>query len=198
MTAPKKPRATYQDLLDAPDTVIAEILEGELFTSPRPRGRHSIAHGNLLTLLHPPFYRRRGGPGGWWILIEPQLHLNDPEDVVVPDLAGWRLERMPKVPEGVEFRVTPDWLCEILSPTTERVDRTRKLRIYARAGVPVIWLLNPVERTLEVLRLEDGRWTLMGVFDGDEVVRAEPFDAVVLDLSLVWAEPESTAPSGSR
>jgi Uma2 family endonuclease len=183
---PKKRRATYQDLLDAPDTDIAEILDGELFTSPRPRGRHALVHANLPGLLHAPFSRGLGGPGGWWILIEPQLHLNQPEDVVVPDLAGWRRERMPEVPDEVEFRVPPDWVCEIVSPSTERIDRTRKLRIYAQAGVPFAWLVNPVARTLEVFRLEHGRWVLVEATGGDSTARLEPFDTVDIDLALVW------------
>jgi Uma2 family endonuclease len=186
-TVPKKPRATYEDLLNAPDTVVAEILDGELFTSPRPRGRHAIVHGNLLAMLHPPFYRGVGGPGGWWIVLEPQLHLNEPEDMAVPDLAGWLRERMPQVPEGVEFRVPPDWVCEILSPSTERMDRTRKLPIYARAGVRFVWLVNPVERMLEVLRRDHDHWVLVDVVGEEQRIRAEPFDAIEMDLSLIWA-----------
>lgn len=181
-----KKRATYDDLLDAPDTVVAEILDGELFTTPRPRGPHAVAHSSLLGLLHPPFHRGFGGPGGWWILTEPQLHLNDPEDVVVPDIAGWHRERMPQVPDGVEFRVPPDWVCEILSPSTERMDRTRKLRTYASAGVRFAWLVNPVARTLEVLRLEHGRRVLVDAFGDPHVVRAEPFAALEFDLASVW------------
>lgn len=187
--SPKKPRATYEDVLRAPDTVIAEILEGELFTSPRPRGRHALAHTSLVTLLHPPFFQGRGGPGGWWIILEPELHINDPVDVVVPDLAGWRVGRMAAVPEGVEFRIPPDWVCELLSPSTERSDRTRKLRIYARAGVRHVWLVNAPERTLEVLRLDEGRWTLLDVHADQDAVRAEPFDAVELDLARLWQDP---------
>ena len=186
---PKKARATYEDVLRAPDTVIAEILEGELFTSPRPRGRHALAHTSLVTLLHPPFFQGRGGPGGWWIILEPELHINDPVDVVVPDLAGWRVGRMAAVPEGVEFRIPPDWVCELLSPSTERSDRTRKLRIYARAGVRHVWLVNASERTLEILRLDEGRWTLLDVHADQDAVRAEPFDAVELDLSRLWQDP---------
>lgn len=185
-TAPKKQRATYQDLLDAPETEVAEILDGELFTSPRPRGRHALVHGNLLTQLHPPFHRGTNGPGGWWLLLEPQLHLNDPEDVVVPDLAGWRRGRMPQVPDEVEFRVPPDWVCEILSPSTERIDRTRKLRIYAQAEVGFAWLVNPDERTIEVFRLEHGRWVLVDAIGDALTARLEPFDAVEIDLALVW------------
>jgi Uma2 family endonuclease len=184
-----KPRASYDDVLRAPDTVIAEILEGELVTSPRPTGPHGTAHTNLIIELGPAFCRGRGGPGGWLLVLEPELHLNDPVDVVVPDLAGWRVERMPEVPEGVEFRVPPDWVCELLSLSTERIDRTRKLRIYARAGVRHVWLVSAIARTLEVLRLDGGRWTLLDVYADEDVVRAEPFDAVALDLALLWAGP---------
>ncbi len=185
-TAPRKPRATYEDLLAAPDTVVAEILDGELVTSPRPRGRHAVVHSSLLAALHQPFHRGLGGPGGWWILLEPQLHLNEPEDVAVPDIAGWRRERMPEVVDEVEFRVPPDWVCEILSPSTERLDRSRKLRIYARAGIRFAWLVNPVERTLDVLRLEGGRWVPVDVTGGAGTVCAEPFDAVAIPLSSIW------------
>jgi Uma2 family endonuclease len=142
-------RATYQDVLDAPENKVAEILDGELFLSPRPAPRHAVASSRLGFLIGGPFDQTGGGPGGWWILDEPELHLG--EHVVVPDLAGWRRERMPAIPEEAFFSLAPDWVCEVLSPSTARIDRGRKLRIYAAAGVAHAWFVNPLERTLEVL-----------------------------------------------
>ena len=125
----------------------------------------------------------RGGPGGWWILFEPELHLE--ADVLVPDLAGWRCERLPKPPETAAIDLAPDWVCEILSPSTEKLDRARKLPAYAPRGVSHAWLVNPTSRTLEVLRRDGERWVLPGTFADDAFVRAEPFEAVELDLLLL-------------
>ena len=141
-----------------------------------------------------PFLRGRGGPGGWWIVDEPELHLDG--DVLVPDLAGWRQERMPDRPSGAFIDLTPDWICEILSPSTSRLDRIHKLPIYAREGVRHAWLVDPIARTLEVFRLEGGRWTLIGAHGDEPTVRAEPFDAVDLDLLALWGdEPAADAAS---
>ena len=137
--------------------------------------------------IGPPFHRGSGGPGGWWILDEPELHFG--EQVVVPDLAGWRRERMPVMPEEAYFSLAPDWVCEVLSPSTTRIDRGRKLRIYAEAGVPHAWLVNPLDRTLEVLRLRDGAWTIVAVWEDAAVVRAEPFEALELELGPFWGPP---------
>jgi Uma2 family endonuclease len=178
-------RATYEDVLSAPENKVAEILDGELFLSPRPAPRHSVASFRLGGAL-VPFDDGPDGPGGWRILFEPELHLA--EDVVVPDLAGWRRERLPTIPDTAFFSLAPDWVCEVLSPSTERIDRGRKLRIYAEAGVAHAWLVNPVERTLEVLRLRDGAWTIVSVRSGTEPVRVEPFDAIELALGRLWVE----------
>ena len=179
-------RATYEDVLNAPEDKVAEILDGELVLSPRPAARHTTAHGRVFRRIAGPFEDGVDGPGGWWILIEPELHFG--EHVVVPDIAGWRRERMPSVPDVAFFTLPPDWVCEVLSPSTERIDRGKKLRIYAEAGVPQAWLLNPIERTLEELRLRDGAWTIVSVFAGSEVVRAEPFADVELRLDDLWGE----------
>ena len=179
-------RATYDDVLSAPEHKVAEILDGELFLSPRPAPRHSVASSRLGAIL-APFDDDPSGPGGWWILDEPELHFGG--DVVVPDLGGWRRERMPTLPEGAFFSIAPDWVCEVLSPSTERIDRGRKLRIYANAGVAHAWFVNPVERTLEVLRLRDGAWTIVAVCGGPDPVRVEPFDAIELPLGRLWVEP---------
>jgi Uma2 family endonuclease len=183
-------RATYEDVLNAPENMVAEILDGELVLSPRPAPRHAVAASALVGLLHPAFHRGHGGPGGWWILSEPELHLAD--QVLVPDLAGWRRERMAVLPGEAFFPLAPDWVCEVLSPSTERIDRTRKLRMYAAAGVGHAWLVNAVERTLEILRLREGAWTIVGVLTGLDVVRAEPFDAVDLELGALWADPPAS------
>jgi len=125
-----------------------------------------------------------GGPGGWWILDEPELHLT--EDVVVPDMAGWKRERMPAPPQEVFFTLTPDWVCEVLSPSTSRFDRTRKLPVYARVGVPHLWLLDPLAETLEVYRLQSEHWVLLATHGGDDVINAEPFEAATIDLKRMW------------
>lgn len=183
--------ATYEDLMAAPDHLVAEILDGELYTSPRPAPRHALAHSCLGGLLLPPFALGHGGPGGWVILDEPELHLA--RDVLVPDLAGWRRERMPRLPETAYFPLAPDWVCEVVSPSTAAIDREKKLAIYAREGVGHAWLLDPIARTLEVLDLQDGRWLMAATHGGNEVVRAEPFEAVGLDLAILWDEPPAVA-----
>jgi len=177
--AARKP-ATYQDLLRVPDHQIAEIIDGELYASPRPAGPHSRAASTLGMDLGAPYDRGRGGPGGWWIVDEPELHLGD--HVVVPDLAGWRRERLPVYPADVGVEVPPDWVCEVLSPRTRTVDRIRKLPLYAAFDVSHAWLLDPADRTLEVYRLRDGAWVLAATFEAGDEVRAEPFEAVTLDL----------------
>ena len=150
-----KRRATYEDLMEVSDLKVAEILEGELYASPRPAVPHALATSVLGIEIGGPFQQGRGGPGGWWILDEPELHLS--QDVVVPDLAGWRRERMAALPDAPAIALAPDWVCEVLSPSTEAIDRVPKLRIYAREGVGHVWLINPVTRTLEALRLETAR-----------------------------------------
>jgi Uma2 family endonuclease len=184
--APKR-RATYEDLLGVPDRFVAEIVDGELFATPRPAPRHAAASSGLGGALHGPFDRGRGSPGGWRILDEPELHLGP--DVLVPDLAGWRRERLPALPEEAYFSVPPDWVCEVVSPSTAAPDRVKKLSIYPRERVSHVWLVDPIARTLEVLRLEDGRWTIVGTWAQADVVRAEPFEALELELTLLWDLP---------
>lgn len=184
-------RATYDDLRKLPAHIVAEIVDGELHASPRPALRHARSASRLGSRLGPPFDEGRGGPGGWIILFEPELHFQD--DVVVPDLAGWRQSRLPSVPDLAALTLAPDWLCEVLSPSTSTLDRLKKLRIYAREGVGHVWLIDPLARTLEVLRLEHRRWSILAVHGSDEVVRAEPFDAIELDLAALWPDPPDTA-----
>lgn len=185
MIAVTKRDATYADLVALPPNVVGEILGGELHVHPRPASPHARASSRLGSVLGPPFDIGDNGPGGWVILFEPELHLG--EDVVVPDLAGWRRSRMPEVPDTVGFTLAPDWVCEVLSPSTARVDRTKKLEIYAREGVAHVWFVEPRLLTLEILRLEAGRWMIVGVHAENARLRAEPFEAIELDLSLLFA-----------
>jgi Uma2 family endonuclease len=178
--------ATYDDLLKVPDHLVAEILDGELHTSPRPAPRHAEAASGLAGALRGPFDRGRGGPGGWRILFEPELHLS--ADIVVPDLAGWRRERLPALPNEAYFRLAPDWVCEVVSPSTVAIDRITKLAIYARERVSHAWLVDPLARTLEILRLENDRWSIVATASALDVLRAEPFGAIDLDLSLLRDE----------
>ncbi|MEO1481515.1 MAG: Uma2 family endonuclease [Myxococcota bacterium] len=179
----KKP-ATYEDLLKVPDPLVAEIVAGELYASPRPASPHAFASSSLGMDIGGAFQKGRGGPGGWWILFEPELHFRN--DIVVPDLAGWRKERMPDVPDAAFFTLAPDWLCEVLSPSTSRLDRAAKLPVYAREGVANVWLVDPLQQTVEVFRLTNGQWLLVNTFAGDACVRVEPFEAIELDLSELW------------
>lgn len=185
-----KRRATYEELREVPDTMVAEILDGELITTPRPASPHAraaiVLGSDLLGQFDRPPGDPAGGPGGWWFLFEPELHLG--EDVIVPDIAGWRRERMPAIPNVAAFTLPPDWVCEVVSPSTATIDRARKMRIYARDRVPHLWLLDPLPRTLEVFRLEGDRWVVAAVHGGTEVVRAEPFDAVDLHLDRWWLD----------
>jgi len=178
--------ATYEDLVKLPDHLVAEIVDGELHASPRPAPRHAVAYARATRLLESAFDSGRTGPGGWWILAEPELHLE--ADVLVPDLAGWRRTRMPRVPETAYFPLAPDWACEILSPSTASLDRTQKLAIYAREGVGHAWLIDPIARTLEILRLEADRWRIVMTHTGEATVRAEPFDAIEFSLAEFWAD----------
>lgn len=169
--------------------MLAEILDGELHTMPRPRPRHSRAATRLARRLGP-YDDEPGEPGGWVLLIEPELHLGPKPDKIVPDIAGWRRERLPSAvfdhdaPAAVT--IAPDWTCEVLSDRTERLDRGKKMRIYRREGVCHVWLLSPTLETLEVYRLDAGKWTLVETFEGDATVRAEPFDAIELSLGHLW------------
>jgi Uma2 family endonuclease len=186
MAIPTRRKATYQDVLDAPSHKVAEIINGELRLSPRPAIPHASVSSALGEELGPPFKRGKGGPGGWIILDEPELHLGD--DVVVPDLAGWRRERLPMLSEDAYFTLSPDWLCEVLSKSTEKMDRAEKLPIYAAAGVGHIWVISTRLRMLEVLRLHEGKWLTLAVHRDDDRIRAEPFDAIELDLSVLWSD----------
>lgn len=175
--------------MQVPDTKVAELIDGELFVSPRPALPHALAASVLGAALINTFHGGgafAGAPGGWWLLFEPELHFGD--DVLVPDTAGWRRDRMPTVPRTAYVTLAPDWVCEVISPSTGALDRSRKMAVYAREGVRHMWIVDPNHQTLEVYRLEDGRWVVAAQHAGDGEVRAEPFDAVALDLRRWWGE----------
>ena len=178
------PRATYQDVLDAPAHRVAEIVDGTLHTHPRPAAPHARASSSLGVKIGGPFDYDAGGPGGWWIIFEPELHLG--EDILVPDLAGWRRERMPDYPDTAYFSLAPDWVCEVLSPSTRRLDLHGKRPVYAREGVGHLWLVDPVDRTLEAFELREGQWVLIASAQDDEPVSIRPFDAVTFSLGDLW------------
>lgn len=180
-----KSAATYEDLLKVPDHLVAEILDGELHATPRPGLPHARAASVLGGTLGGPFDHGMSGPGGWWILFEPELHLAD--DILVPDLAGWRRERLPRIPAEAYMAVAPDWVCEVVSPSTEALDRVKKIAIYAREAVSHLWLINPTTRTLEVLALESGRWVLLSTHADRGSVGARPFDAMAFELGTLWS-----------
>ena len=177
-------RASYRDVLDAPAHLVAEIINGTLHTHPRPASRHALATSNLGDELVSPFGKGRGGPGGWWIIDEPELHLDG--EIVVPDLAGWRRERMPDYPDTAYFTLAPDWVCEALSASTRKVDLHEKPPIYALAGVPHLWLVDPADRTLEALELRDGEWVPIATAKDDDPVSIPPFDAITFSLGDLW------------
>lgn len=175
--------ASYADLEALPPHVVGELIAGELYVSPRPASLHARACSRLAMLLGP-FDVGERGPGGWVILFEPELHLG--EDVLVPDLAGWRQERMPVFPRTAAFTLAPDWACEVLSPSTATLDRKVKPPVYARAGVSHLWRVDPEERTLEIFRLEGGGYAPPAIYRGDARVRASPFEEIELNLALLW------------
>ena len=178
-------RATYDDLIALPKNLVGELLGGVLYASHRPAPRHAVAATALGEELGPPFKRGKGGPGGWFILFEPEFHFGD--DAVVPDLAGWRRERMPEVPVDLAYFVlAPDWLAEVQSPSTAALDRGPKLALYARQRVAHVWMIEPVSQTLEVLRLDGDTYRIVRVASGADRVRAEPFDAIEIELSILW------------
>src|SRR5689334_2734041 len=179
---PLKKNATYDDLREVPDHFVAEMFDGDLYASPRPALPHANTASALLIEIGKSFHHK--GPSGWVILIEPELHFA--RDVLVPDIAGWRRARLPNVPADAYSTLAPDWICEVLSTSTEAIDRGEKLRIYAREGVACAWLVDPIARSLEVMSLESGRWTKHERYEGETKVRAAPFDAIELELGTLW------------
>lgn len=145
--------------------------------------------GGIYVAIKRAFDYGDGGPGGWWIAVEPEVHLG--RDVFVPDVAGWRRERVPEYLRGAAWEVVPDWVCEVLSPRTARFDRATKLPAYAQHGVEWAWLVDPAAQTLEIMRLERGYWMVLATHSGDAVVRPQPFDAVDFPLDTLWLEPSA-------
>jgi Uma2 family endonuclease len=189
----RRAKATYADVLAAPPHMVAEILGGELVTHPRPAPAHAAASLALGRELSGPLL---GGPGqdGWVFLVEPELHLGP--DIVVPDIAAWRRERLPNLPETAYLETPPDWVCEILSPSTEKWDRGVKRDIYARAGMPYLWLVDPDMRFIEAFALASGRWLLLATAADVACVKLAPFEAVSFPLAALWPlDPPSRAPS---
>ena len=185
-------RATYQDVLDAPPRMVAKVVAGTLHAHPRPAMRHAWASSGLGAKIYPPFNHGDDGPGGWRIVFEPELHLG--EDIVVPDLAGWRRGTMPEYPDAAYCAIAPDWACEVLSPSTRRLDLGGKRALYAREGVGHLWLVDPDARTLEAFALREGRWLLLATLGDDAPVSLPPFYAVTFPLGALW--PEATAGTG--
>ena len=181
--------ATYADIEALPRNVVGEILFGVLHAHPRPSPRHGRAVNRLQAELGGPFDLNRKQPGGWVFINEPELHLGP--HVVVPDIAGWHRERMPMLPDTVGIETPPDWLCEVLSPSTQRYDRTDKLAIYASFGVKHCWYVDPIAKTLEVFALTGGKWMLAATVKDADPVTATPFEAHTFALDVLW--PENTA-----
>lgn len=179
-----KSRATYADLEKVPEHLVAEIIDGELMTHPRPSFRHGAAATSLADELTGPFQKGRGGPGGWIFIVEPEIKFGS--DILVPDIAGWRRERLSSHIERNYFEVVPDWVCEILSASTEKRDRTIKKRTYAAGDVSHFWMIDPRLQLLEVFELRAGLWTEIGAWNSDEIVSAPPFDAISISLADLW------------
>lgn len=195
MTQPVRSPAGYADVLAAPAHLVAEVIDGVLYTSPRPAPKHADAASVLGMDLGAPFHRGRGGPGGRWILDEPELHLFGSElreghapNILVPDLAGWRRERMAELPEEPFFTLAPDWVCEVLSPSTAQLDRVRKMPVYAKKGVLHLWLVDPLAKTLEIFTLDETSYRLSATHANEDLVRGAPFDAIELELGALWGK----------
>lgn len=194
MADPARRQATYADVEAAPPNLVAELIHGSLVTHPRPSPRHGVAAINLGFEVVGPFERGRGGPGGWVFITEPELRLG--HNILVPDIAGWRRERLPALPDTNWIETPPDWVCEVLSPSTEIYDRGAKREIYAAAGVAHLWLLNPIGQQLEAFVLTAGKWLLAGVVSGSDEVALPPFDAVPFSLGQLWPFDAPNAPAG--
>ena len=194
MGDPLRKRATYEDVLNSPADMTAEILDGDLHLMPRPRRSHLRNASGLGAFLFGAFQVGAGGPGGWTILHEPEIHLGSDPDIVVPDLGGWREGRLVDREDVDEpfIAVVPDWVCEILSPGTQRIDRMKKVPIYAREKVGHVWLVDSREMTVEVFRHDGQRYSLVGTFGGDDAVRAEPFEAAEIPPAFLWGKQSST------
>lgn len=188
MSSPvKRDKTLTQQLLDLPENQRGEIINGELVVSPRPSGGHIVGTSAIGSEILGPYQQGRGGPGGWWILIEPEIEFEFEKNHFVPDLAGWKKERMPIPPKGHIFTIVPDWICEFVLPSSVRMDRVVKFRNYAQYGVKYYWIADPEVRALECFKLSpEKQWLSLGSFQLNDKVRVEPFDAIEIDLSLLW------------
>ncbi len=185
MNDPAQKFATYQDVLDSPPHVVAEVIGGVLYQSPRPAMPHAQAASVVGEELGPPFKRGKGGPGGWIILYEPEVHLG--ADIVVPDVGGWRRETLPVLPEAPFLTASPDWVCEVASPSTRALDRGRKLDVYRESRVRHVWLIEPLDKLLEVLELDGETYRIVQHAEGEVPARLRPFDAIEFDVAALWA-----------
>ena len=179
MAEPAKKPATYADLEAVPPHLVAEIIDGELVTHPRPSPRHGATAFSLSGTLTGPFQKGRDGPGGWVFFVEPEVKFGG--DILVPDIVGWRRERLKAYPETNYFTVIPDWVCEVLSGSTEKRDRT-----YGEAGIPHLWLIDPRLQILEAFENRNSRWMKLGDWNSDDVVSAPPFEALSFSLADLW------------
>ncbi|MBF0102744.1 MAG: Uma2 family endonuclease [Desulfobacterales bacterium] len=184
MSLPAEREVCYDDLYSIPNSMIGQIIDGDLIAMPRPTYRHSNVVSALEDEIGPSYRRGRNGPGGWIILFEPEIQFG--KNILVPDLAGWKKEHLPSPPETNWCEVSPDWVCEVLSPSTIRIDRIKKMNIYAAYNVPYVWLIHPIDKTFEVFKLEHGRWILLSIHGENDKVRAEPFQEVEIDLNTLW------------
>jgi Uma2 family endonuclease len=195
MSETARRRATWDDLVRAPDDGRTyEILDGELEAMPRPLPRHNRAQALLVGDIGGPYDRGRGGPGGWWILIEPDVLL-EPHGSFVPDVVGWRRARMPTLQESRPITTVPDWICEITSPKDRGRDRVRKANLYLRAGLPHYWILDPEQRTLEAFAAREKAWLRLGGWTDGDAPRIPPFEEIEIDVAglLPPLEPEEDA-----
>ena len=187
MNVPAQKKATYDDLYGLPENMNGEIIDGELIASPRPSRRHGYTSASLTAKVIPEYqFREGGGPGGWVIMDEPEISFGD--NIIVPDIAGWKRERFPVEEDHNWISVVPDWVCEIVSPRSASIDRIRKMGLYAAHGVPYYWIIDPISKTLEVYENENSRWLVIGLFAGNDTVRVLPFHESEIDLSSLWLE----------
>ncbi len=183
---PSEREATYQDVLDAPPSMVAQLIHGKLYTMPRPAPPHVHAQFLLANEIHSHFWFGGGSVGGWRIYNEPEVHFG--KDVLVPDIAGWRYERMTALPKTAYFPISPDWVCEVLSESTKRFDLGEKRDIYAEHGVGYLWLVDPIVRQLDAFSLRNAEWELIDTLVGDTDACLPPFEEVTFNLGPIWDE----------
>jgi Uma2 family endonuclease len=179
-------RKLYEELIALPNGLRGEILNEQLYAHPRPSGLHGLVSSNLHAEINSSYHRGRGGPGGWWIIYEPEVHFQLDQEVLVPDIAGWRRERLPEIPVGHKFTVAADWVCEVLSPSTESLDREIKMPIYAKYDVKDVWLVDPLKRVLETYNLDNNKLELQNKYERGDTVSVKPFELLQFVLKELW------------